>query len=129
MSALQVVGWSGRHPVFFIPERAMSDENPSQFGGCLARLFWLMVGNLILVLAAIGIAQNPSGFAPTGRDAIFWAAALALVAVRYVDIRYLYGKTADNRPASLSDWRRYAAAVLGISLAMWIAAHAISLFS
>jgi hypothetical protein len=106
----------------------MSDENSSQVGGCLARLFWLIVGNVILVLAAIGISQNSSGFSLTGRDAIFWAAALLLPAVRYVDIQYLRGQTADNRPASLSDWRRYAYAVVGISLAVWLAAHAVASF-
>ena len=105
----------------------MPNENSGHLGGCLARLFWLMVGNLILVLAAIGIGQNQAGFALTGRDVLFWAVALSLVAVRYVDIRYLGGQTADNRPASMSVWGRYAATVLGVSLAVWLVAHAITL--
>ncbi len=95
-------------------------------GGCLVRLFWMGVGNLILVLAAIGISQNHVGFALTAMDVLFWATALCLLAVRYVDIRYLGGETADSRPASMSDWRRYALAILGVSLALWLGAHLLS---
>jgi hypothetical protein len=97
-----------------------------QLSGCLVRLFWMLVGNLGLLLAAIGIGENHAGFTLTGRDIFFWAVALSLVAVRYVDIRCLEGRTADNnRPASVSDWRRYAATVFGISLAVWLVAHSI----
>jgi hypothetical protein len=83
-------------------------------------------GNLILVLSAIGIGQHRAGFALSAMDVLFWSTTLGLLAVRYVDIRYLAGETADGRPASMSDWRRYALAVLGVSLALWLAAHAIS---
>lgn len=98
----------------------------SRLSGCLVRLFWMGVGNLVLVLAAIGIGQNRAGFTFTGMDLLFWATVLCLLAVRYVDIRYLDGQTADSRPASMSDWRRYALTVLGISLALWLGAHLIS---
>jgi hypothetical protein len=94
--------------------------------GCLVRLFWMGVGNLVLVLAAIGIGQNRGGFTLTAMDVLFWAMALCLLAVRYIDIRYLGGETADSRPASMSDWRRYALTVLGVSLALWLGAHLIS---
>ena len=107
----------------------MPSENPNsaELGGCLVRLFWLMVGNVILVLAAIGIGQNHAGFTLTGRDIFFWAAALSLLVVRYVDIRYLGGQTGDGHPASMTHWARYAATILGISLVLWLVAHAIPL--
>jgi hypothetical protein len=94
--------------------------------GCLVRLFWMGVGNLILVLLVIGIGQNHAGFAMTARDIFYWGTVVCLLAVRYVDIRYLGGETADNRPASMSDWSRYAATVIGASLVLWLGAHAIS---
>jgi hypothetical protein len=87
------------------------------------------VGNLILVLAAIGIGQNHAGFTLTGRDLFFWATALSLLVARYVDIRYLGGQTGDGHPASMTHWTRYAATVLSVSLMFWLVAHAISLRS
>jgi hypothetical protein len=94
--------------------------------GCLARLFWMGAGNLILVLTAIGIGQSRAGFTFGKMDVLFWATAFCLLAVRYVDIRYLAGETTDNKPASMSDWRRYAAAVFGVALVMWLLAHVIA---
>lgn len=106
----------------------MDSESPKsgRISGCLVRLFWMGVGNLVLVLAAIGIYQNRAGFTLTTMDAILWGASLSLLVVRYVDVRYLAGETADNRPASMADWRRYAATVLGVSLVLWIGAHLVS---
>ena len=42
------------------------DPKANQLTGCLVRLFWMGVGNLILALAAIAIAQNQSGPFVTG---------------------------------------------------------------
>ncbi len=95
-------------------------------GGCLARLFWLGVGNFILVLSAIGIGQRQNGFSLGWLDVVLWATAFGLIAVRYADIAFFQGQTADSRPATMSDWRRYALTVLAVSLALWLGAHAIS---
>jgi hypothetical protein len=86
----------------------------------------MAVGNLILVMAAITIVQERGGFALTFRDAVFGATALCLPALRYVDIRFLHGKTGDGQPATMADWGRYTATILGASAALWLLAHAIS---
>ncbi len=91
--------------------------------GCLVRLFWMGIGNFVLAMSAIGIGQSQAGWGLTYMDALFWGTALCLLAVRYADIRYLAGETSDSRPATMSDWRRYAATVLGVSLVLWIGAH------
>lgn len=106
----------------------MDSQSPKsgRTSGCLVRLFWMGVGNFVLVLAAIGIFQNASGFTLTAMDLLLWGTALSLLVVRYVDIRYLAGETSDNRPATMADWRRYAAAVLGVSLVLCVGAHLIS---
>jgi hypothetical protein len=103
-----------------------SNGNSTQVAGCLVRIFWMVFGNLILVLTAIAIIQTQAGFALTFRDAIFAATAVFMPAVRYVDICFLHGKTSDGQSATLSDWNRYAATVLGASLALWLLAHVIS---
>ena len=102
------------------------DKNPAQLTGCFVRLLWMAVGNLILVLAAIGIVQSRTGFKLTMLDAVFGLTALGLPAVRYVDIRFLNGKTSDSQPATMADWSRYTATILGASLVLWLGAHWIS---
>jgi hypothetical protein len=123
-------GWSGRHPVFrfAIPEDTVDQltENSNQVSGCFVRLLWMAVGNLILVLAAVGIAQNKAGFRLTVMDAIFIVTALCLPLVRYVDIRYLNGKTSNSQPATMTDWFRYTVTVLGVSVVLWLGAHVVS---
>ena len=117
-----------RFIAFAIPEDIVDqpNRNSAQVTGCLVRLFWMALGNLILVLAAIVIIQNRAGFALTLTDAVFGATVLCLPAVRYVDICFLHGKTSDDQPATMADWGRYTATVLGASLALWLLAHAIS---
>jgi hypothetical protein len=123
-------GWSGRHPVsrFAIPEGFMdqSTQDSSQLGGCLVRVLWMAVGNLVLVLAAVSIAQSGRGFTLTLTDAIFAVTALCLPIVRYVDISRFHGKTADSQPATMAHWFRYTATILGGSLVLWLIAHSIS---
>ena len=107
----------------------MDKQNPgaSQLTGCLVRLFWMGAGNLILALAVIAIAQNHSGpFVLAWIDLLYWLTAAALPIVRYVDIRFLHGATADNQPATISHWRRYTVAVLATSLVLWVGAHLLS---
>jgi hypothetical protein len=86
---------------------AKSESN----GGCLSvlvRLTWIFGGS-ILVLCAIFVAQ---GKAPVLADIIFFSLALGLVLIRFIDIRYLKGETADNQPATLKHWRRYSIKLL-----------------
>lgn len=84
---------------------------PESSGGCLSivvRLTWIF-GASLLVFGAIFIAQgNAAGLA----DIVYWLIALGLIVARYVDIRYLKGETADNKPGTLKHWRRYSVILL-----------------
>lgn len=111
-----------------IPENPMpqQDPQPRQLSGCFVRLLWMMVGNVVLIMTAIAIAQKQRGFALTEMDAFFFATAIGLLVVRYIDIRFLQGKTSDSQPATMADWRRYAITILGVSFLLWLGVHAIS---
>ena len=95
--------------------------------GCFFRLFWMLVGNAILAICALFIAQNYSGFL-TAADAVYWITVGCLLAARYVDIRYLYGLTAEGGPASMAHWRRYAMLVLVASTGLWLVVHVVAVF-
>ncbi|MEN6310100.1 MAG: hypothetical protein ABFD80_01020 [Acidobacteriota bacterium] len=97
-------------------EAAMSVQNPqppaeSKSGpGCLGtlmRLAWIF-GAFSLIFCAMFIIQHKGAVA----DLLMLLLALGLILVRFVDIKYLKGETADNKPATLKDWRRYALKVL-----------------
>jgi hypothetical protein len=85
--------------------------NPESSSGCLSivvRLTWIF-GASLLVFGTIFIMQGNS---PGLADIIFWLIALGLILARYVDIRYLKGETADNKPATLKHWHRYSVILL-----------------
>jgi len=53
---------------------------------------------------------------------IFWLIALALILARYVDIKFLKGETADNKPATLKHWRRYSVILLSAAGLLYLLA-------
>ncbi len=95
--------------------------------GCFLRVFWMMIGNAILLFCAIAIAQNQSGFFSV-TDAFYLATTGCILAARYVDIRHFGGLTAEGDPASMAHWRRYAV-FLGIAATvLWFVVHSVSYF-
>jgi hypothetical protein len=93
--------------------------------GCLARMFWMILGNLILVLVAAAIWRNSSALSLSLADLVYWALVASLIAVRYLDIRHFGGKTSDGeRAATMTDWIRYASIVVAVTLVVWLVLHA-----
>jgi hypothetical protein len=88
----------------------------------LVRLFWFLVGNVILIISAFRIFQHRGGFLSPW-DAVFWGTVILLLAVRHFDITRLHGQTFAGTPASLAHWRRYALVLLVLSAAAWAASH------
>lgn len=74
----------------------------------LLRLAWIFGGSL-LIFCVIFVAQRK---APILADIIFLLFTIGLVLIRFIDIRYFKGETADNRPATLKHWRRYSIGLL-----------------
>jgi len=93
-------------------EQKYEDHEYDPPAGCFLRLFWMMIGNVVLLFCVYGIIQHRSSVLSIA-DAFYWAIVGSLLAARYVDIRYLYGTKADGDPATMAHWRRYAT-VLGV---------------
>ena len=85
------------------PPQPKSDQSPL---GCIFRVFWLLGGPVTLFFCAIDISLNRRPF-PCLADAVFAAALVAAIGLRYADTRFFQGADADGRPATLADWRRY----------------------
>ena len=96
--------------------------------GTLARLFWTLIGNPAVLFLAVGIFQRHAPFFEVSRlDLIYWILVALLVVVRYCDIKYLGGLTAEGKPASMRDWRIYAALILSISAGIWLIARTVAI--
>jgi len=106
----------------FESKKTVREPEPT---GCLSvvvRIFWLMGGNLALLMLAVFIFQKKTFSA---FDIAFWAIVAGLILIRYIDITRLKGLTSNNEPATLKHWRIYVVKLLAASAALWGLAHGI----
>ena len=100
---------------------------PAEQPGCLgllARLVWLLVGNVALLVVLVLVVERKSF---SFLDAIFWAIVAVQLFIRYADLKWLKGLGADAQPATKKDWGRYAKLLLIIAGGAWVIAHALLL--
>jgi hypothetical protein len=99
-------------------------EHPA--AGGFARLYWMMLGNVAVLMTALAIARMPT-WTIGWRDVLYALFVVGLVAVRWFDVTKLEGRTADGAPATLSDWRRFSMVVAALGAAAWIYAQSVEL--
>lgn len=76
-------------------------------------------GNAALIFCTIYIVLRRSTFAVY---LIYIIVTIGLIAVRFIDIKYLKGEKMNGERASLSHWRRYALLLLIFAGFLFIAA-------
>lgn len=91
----------------------------------LLRLFWLLGGNAAIYLSLATIALTRPSL-PSRLDAIVAAALALTLGARRMDIVRYGGRRFDNDPATLRDWNRWAALLVGITLGTWALAHLVA---
>jgi hypothetical protein len=99
-------------------------QSPEDNLGCLLRIYWMMLGNVFVAIAAYKIVQSEGELAIV--DLVYWLFVVSLIMVRYVDIRLLRGCTSEGQPATMRDWQGYSLRVLAISATLWLVAHGLS---
>jgi hypothetical protein len=87
--------------------------------GLLLRLYWLFLGNVLLLFLLVFIIEKRPGL-PSLFDAAYFAALISLITVRYVDIRFLKGETGEGKPATMADWRTHALIVGPVGAGAWL---------
>jgi len=90
--------------------------------GVLARLWWMLIGNIVLAFSIVFILENKSGFFHAA-DWVFWITVATLVVVRYLDVKFFNGRTATDAPATMRHWVRYTIALAACSTTAWALAH------
>ncbi|MFA5251696.1 MAG: hypothetical protein WC454_03820 [Phycisphaerae bacterium] len=93
--------------------------------GLLARLYWMLFGNMTLFILTIVLLMN-HGKMFNAADVAFGIIVASLVLTRYMDIKLLGGFTVTDKPASMADWRKYTTFLLIGSAALWGLSHAIN---
>jgi hypothetical protein len=87
----------------------------------LSRLFWMLLGNAVLLISGVSILHQDRGFHTA--DAVFGITVTALILVRYFDVKFWDGATCTGKPATMAHWRRYAVILLGLAGAIWAVLH------
>lgn len=93
----------------------------NEAGSTLARIYWMALGNLLLVAGALTVLTSEPGLGLA--DLLFALAALSLIGVRWLDITRFDGRTADGDPATPKHLHRYAVGVALVSALVWAVAH------
>lgn len=94
---------------------------PSAGWGVLLRVVWMGLGNLALAGLAVTITQAGGRF--TFRDGLYAVLIVALAGVRWLDITRYGGTTADGRPATMRDLRRYVVLLVVVAAGLLVACH------
>ncbi len=102
---------------------APSDDAPASSAGCVLRLYWMLGGNLALVLILAAAPGNAGGWDVGPWDGVYGAVVLSLVAARALDLARYGGTRADGSPAAQGDGLRYALVWPAVMLGAWIAAR------
>jgi hypothetical protein len=105
--------------------RSRDGSEPAALSGCLVRLGWMVVGNLVLLTVAVEIVREPQ-WTLTIKDALFWGVVAGLIVLRYVDVARLGGRTVNDEPATPRHLKRYASILLASSTALWLFAQSVN---
>jgi len=102
----------------------MTDETVTSTSAFLGRITWMMLGPMVLVLAAVAILKNADGwFAPL--DAAYFAVLGLILLGRWAEYSSGGAKTANGEPATPAQYRNYMVATPMLGLAGWVIANLI----
>jgi len=96
-------------------------DKQSSAGAAFARLYWMLLGNIILICIAIAIYKGRNIFSRL--DIFYLFIVLSLAYIRYFDIKHCGGLTSTGEPATISDWRRYSLFLATIALTVLVVVH------
>jgi len=104
-----------------LPDSNLNSSQNSAIG-LLARIYWFFIGNIFLFMLSLKIAMGEINDAFVG-NLLFGITVVTLIFVRFIDIKFLNGQTAESEPATMTDWRRYTLKLIMISIAILVLAN------
>jgi len=88
----------------------------------VARIFWMMLGPVMLFVVAISIARQGEGWW-TGLDMLYLVTLPALIVARLFEFQAGDPQTTTGEPATFADLQQYAVGVVLVGMAVWLAAN------
>jgi hypothetical protein len=85
------------------------------------RFFWLVGGYGILFMLGLGIFTDHF-FSIMISTILYWMTFVAIITGRFIDVRFLNGKTDQGEPATLLHWRNYSLKVFAVAALLWLIA-------
>ncbi len=101
----------------------MSEQQPriDSISCLLLRVFWILAGNMMLVVLGLYIAVHAPPL-PSITDVAYGAVVLLIIAARFFDLSYFQG----NPAGAHNDWRRHALILLICAGLAWSAARLVA---
>lgn len=88
----------------------------------LSRVFWMMVGPLVLFVLALTIANRGNGWFTTP-DVAFLAILVGMIVARWLEFQFGQPQTSTGAPATAEHLRRYVPVTLAVGLLTWLIAN------
>ena len=94
---------------------ADTNQSSQNLLGTLARLYWMLFGNLALLFTGFGIAKSGNVLY---LSILYFLILVSLISARYADVKFLNGQLADvSGPATIHDWKKYSIFISFLSFA------------
>lgn len=100
----------------------MQDRNAATLGDVLARMFWMMLGPILLAVFTYLIIKTGNGWM-TRMDVAYLGILAGILLARWLEFRGGNPRTAEGEPATPAHLRRYIIAVSLLGVAIWIVAN------
>jgi hypothetical protein len=100
----------------------MAADTAPTLSALLSRVFWMLLGPLLLVVFAFQIINKGQGwFTPV--DIAYLLVLGGMLLARWWEFRSGTAQTTMGEPATATDLRRYAITTVVVGLAVWIIAN------
>ena len=100
----------------------MAPQSSTTGAQAIARVFWMMLGPLLLLVLGFSIANRGGGWL-TGMDLAFFAALALMGLARVVEFRGPNPQTATGDPATPADLQRFLTMIALLGLGAWVVAN------
>ena len=104
----------------------MTTDSQTSFSMTIARIFWMMIGPLALILLAFKIVQTGTGWL-TPIDLSFFGVLAAVIVCRWLEFRGGDPRTSTGEPATPDDLRRFVVTATLGGVGVWALANVLGL--
>lgn len=90
--------------------------------GIFLRIYWIAFSHGVALILTVNMALFSLQHSLL-HNLVLILIVISVIIVRYIDIRYCNGETADCKKATISDWRLWSFKVIAAYIAVFILLH------